>query len=1001
MWGGVKARAHHGDIFRGWSASQGLEKLRRKLYREPRPWYLAWSLHHHRHLLSDHHCARLLAWCTTVMDLEKRKTAKRQAYMYSQQVFQTMVHSHKVGSETYQEFFRLCATGRDLTTAFRWQQYLVETGHPFSLSHYTWLLHIAALSPNDESAEDMAEAVWEMYLARYFHLVKHEVTDGTTTLQFQTSDEETRELEGLFRAFKQLRSKIYHCAKPELLEFIDALPDGSSNSVSNDTWPPVSRHHTFRHLEAGASWTPPTLSRPHLRDSILHESFTNDLEQAAFAGNVQRVVELVDEYLRRISAEKSKESAKKHQAGERDIWHCFSDPSAVAFRKPLVEAGGVTAELYHYLIVAISATKPSLALRSLRCMEESNLQVLDLTRAVMIVRCEGSSADQQALLREQIKEIELRRKIDEDYDLTREVELFWKFCYADFFHYRNALSRMELYLILMEGLGPVRVQELLMEAKLHESCSMEDVVVIDENFRAAAAVYFRSCCGEVDVNKALDDITEKMPKLDISLVGSIPHFGDYALPEGEFVATDASALRNKLVGFKRIFLLDSSFVETSEHFITVGQTSDVEDEGSSLLLIPYCCLQQMSLTIEQENGIVTMDEALQEANKAEPFIASQRLRSLFALLRDVNKNRRTRVLHFSECLMAHSVMESQIKAAVLDPAHSDNDHLFLLLAMIRTIAPEEADVVLCTDDAALVKIFHDDKSASFFVGKISVMSSQPPPQVLQNGEDLIDDNPELCLSMDFEPKLQNSTYLGENNRVLEGTAMLPSKTQLPEVDEHVLGTAWLDMLDGEEQGEKLMDLASCTSYSQVEDSKTGSAREMKHVGEKENEKEEDEGEGEDDLAARENERLMNTYDSEHAVVPVGALMAEASSLGSVFEQFDVVGPDAEVERVMASPAPYETPGQPSLRPRRRTLLEMEARRNRGASNRQRFRLARRLSNISGGRVPFNFRYRVLEVNIADPKNKSFVDAYKKGVAKKRESFKRKFKKSYLVGGISP
>ncbi|RNC53058.1 hypothetical protein TcCL_ESM09653 [Trypanosoma cruzi] len=146
---------------------------------------------------------------------------------------------------------------------------------------------------------------------------------------------------------------------------------------------------------------------------------------------------------------------------------------------------------------------------------------------------------------------------------------------------------------------------------------------------------------------------------------------------------------------------------------------------------------------------------------------------------------------------------------------------------------------------------------------------------------------------------------------------------------------------------------------------------------------------------------MNTYDSEHAVVPVGALMAEASSLGSVFEQFDVVGPDAELERAMASPAPYETPGQPSVRPRRRTLLEMEARRNRGASSRQRFRLARRLSNISGGRVPFNFRYRVLEVNIADPKNKSFVDAYKKGVAKKRESFKRKFKKSYLVGGISP
>ncbi|RNF07045.1 hypothetical protein TraAM80_03679 [Trypanosoma rangeli] len=1002
MWGGVKVRAHHGDIFRGWSAGQGLESLRRQLYREPRPWYIAWSLHHHKHLLSDHHCARLLAWCTTVMDLEKRQAAKRQAYMYSQQVFQVMVHSHKVGSETYQEFFRLCATGRDLTTAFRWQQYLVETGQPFPLSHYTWLLRVALLSPNDENAEDMAEAVWETYLARYCHLMKQEVTGDIATSHFQPSnEEETRELEGLFKAFKQLRSKIVHVAKPELLDFIDSLPGSSWNSATLDPWPTVSRHHTFSQLEAGVSWAPPTLSHPHLRDSLLHESFTNDLEKAAFLSDAQRVVTLVNEYLKRISVEKSGESGKKYRAGERDIWHRYSDPSVAAFRKPLVEAGGVTAELYHYLIVALSTTQPTLALRTLRRMEETNLRVLDLTRAVMIVRCEGSPADQQALLQEQLQEIALRQKINHDYDVTRDVELFWKFSYAEFFHYRNALSRTDLYRILIEGLGPVRVQELLTEAKANDSCSYEDVVVFDESFRAAAAAYFRGLCGQLDVNKAMDEIAAKMPKLDISLVGSMPHFSDYALPEGDFVATDISALRGKLVGFKRIYVLDSSFVETSEQFLTVGQTSNTEDTGPYLVLVPYCCLQQLASTIEQEQDIVTFDEALQEANKAEPFIASQRLRSLFALLRDMNKNRRTRVLHFSECLMAHSVESSQIKAAGLDPTSSDNDHLFLLIAMVRAIAPAESEVVLCTDDAALVKLFLDDKLTSFFVGKIFMLSSQPPQEVLDNGDGLIDDNPDLCVSMDFEPKLQAPAPFGRNHHGSEANTLLPSEAQEHEANADALGAAWLDMLDGQEQGEQHLDTANDTPHPQNGTSTWKVAREMGNAGAKEEGKDDDKDDDDDDLEARKHESLMNMYESEHAVVPVGALMAEASSLGSVFEQFDVLGPDAQMDCAVASPVPQQTTGQPNERPRKRSLLEAEARKNRGASNKQRFLLAKRLSNISGGRVPFNFRYRILDVNIRDPKNKPYEDAYKEGVAKKRESFKRNFSKSYLVGGGSP
>lgn len=986
MWGGVKARVQHGDIFRAWSASQGLETLRHRLHREPRPWYVAWSLHKHRHLMGDHHCARLLAWCATVMNLERRRPAKRQAYMCAQQVFQVMVHSHKVGAETYREFFRLCATARDLTTAFHWQQYLVETGQSFPLSHYTWLLHIAALSPNDEQAEDMAEAVWEVYVARYCCPVRNDVTGDTATSHFQPSnEEESRQLEGLFRAFKALRPKIEHGTKSELLQFIDSLPDVTNSCAVNSAWPTTSRHHTFRELEAGASWKPPSLFHPRLRDSLLHADFVGDLEKAAFSSNVQRVVEMVNEYLKRILAEKNKTSAEEYRAaGRRDIWHCFADPSAMAFRKPLVEEGGVTAELYHYLIVALSTTQPSMALRTLRRMEEAGLRVLDLTRAVMIVRTEGSAAEQQALFQDQIREMELRRKIDEDYDITREVELFWKFKYAEFFHYRNSLTSMEFYRLLIEGLGPARVQQLLLDAKLHDVCALEDVVVLNKAFREAAAMHYRSLLGETEVNNALDTIARQMPKLDISLMGSLPHFSDYALPESDFVATDVLTLREKLGGYSKIFILDSSFVETSEQFLALGRSSIAKEPGSFLVLVPYCCLRQLASTIEQEEDIVSFDAALQANNNAEPFIASQRLRGLFALLNEGgNMNTRTRVLHFSECLLAHTV-----DTAGLDPGHSDNDHLLLVLAMIRAIAPETSRVVLCTDDAHLVKLLYSEKHASLFAGEVLVMSSAPSQEIVNTEENLINDNPDLCVPIDFEPKLHSSITDTERNHVSSGKLMAPSALQASAVDTDAATPTWLDMLDEEEEKTQRPSDAACSATPD----QNNVLKEGVMAG---NEEESD------DDGAKEHERLMNMYDSEHAVTPVGVRMAEASSLGSVFEQFDVLGPDAELDRAASSTAAPRTSDQPRDKFARRSLLDMEAKRNRGASNKQRFRLAKRLSNISGRRVPFNFRYRVVEVDITDPRNKSFRDAYKEGVAKKRESFKRKFHDSYLVGNVLP
>ncbi|KAG8349015.1 hypothetical protein ERJ75_000706200 [Trypanosoma vivax] len=971
MWGGVKIRTQYAEIFRSWSASQRLEVLRRQLYKEPRPWYLFWRLHQHRHLLGDHHCARVLSWCASIVQLERRPVARRQAYMYGQQVFQLMVHSHKVGHESYQEFFRLCAVGRDLTTAFRWQQYLVEAGESSPMHHYTWLLTIAALSPNDESAEDMAEAVWETYMARYCSTVRNELTGETAIAHFQPStDEEREQLDKLFRSFVALRPRIRSDANPKLVEFIDSLPTSITTGNPGTSWPTTSRHHIFPHLEAGVGWEGATLERPCLRDSILNAQFVEDLEKEAFVGNTRGVVALVQEYRGRVVAEKERASAVRFRAGERDIWQHYSDPTAVDFRKLLVEEGGVTAELYHYLIVAMSTLQPSLALRTLGRMKESKLRVLDLTRAVMIVRCEGLPQEQLSLLRDQLKEMEERRKIDEDYQITREVELFWKFNYAEFLHYRNALHREALYQILLEGLGAVRVQQLLLESEACGACSPVDVVVVDKDFREAAAKYYRRSRGKTEVDKALDEITHHLPKLDISLVGSCEHFSNYALPEEDFVATDIASLARKLTGYDTVYVLDSSFVESSEAFLFLGHSgSSGTSANRSLILVPLCCLQQLSSAFDQSSEFVSYDEALQEANQTEPFIASQRLRSLFSLLASQNNTVKARVLHFSECLLSHTVVANDSNAVQLQPAVSDNDHFLMVLAMIRAVTPASTEVVACTDDMQLVGRLSDKGFASFFAAEVRVISSEPPKDVVLLDEGLINDSPEICVPSNFEPVL--NFPMPRPNETPSMTTNAPV-VSLPITKPESDAAPWLDMLENDGL-EKRESATSDTPLRKAEGTTTSET---------------------DD--AQRYLKLMDTYESEHSIVPVGVHMAAASSLGSVFEQFDAISPDEAFEReitraTMIATAQSEGAGSGTgtgNRPRRRSLLEKEELKNKGKSGRQRYRLARRLSNLVGGRVPFNFRYKVIEVDIRNQNNKAFGDAYRAAVAKKREFFKK-------------
>lgn len=58
-------------------------------------------------------------------------------------------------------------------------------------------------------------------------------------------------------------------------------------------------------------------------------------------------------------------------------------------------------------------------------------------------------------------------------------------------------------------------------------------------------------------------ITQHTPQLDIALIGSAPHFDNYTLAYDDEIATDTMSLSARLNKYDNVFILDSSFIETS------------------------------------------------------------------------------------------------------------------------------------------------------------------------------------------------------------------------------------------------------------------------------------------------------------------------------------------------------------------------------------------------------------------------------------------------------
>ncbi|KAG5494051.1 hypothetical protein JKF63_01885 [Porcisia hertigi] len=1066
MWGGLKKRTHYGDVFKRWSASQGLDTLRTSLYKEPRPWYMAYTLHQANHLLQDHHCARLLAWSTSIVELRPSLAGKQEAYQYTQEMFSVFVRHHKVGQQSLNEYMRLCAVGKDLSSAFDWFKYWQEAqlGAHDELSLLSWLLQVASLSPNDERIEDMALTVLELYKHRFAgpsetFTAESAAASATSAApptaassssspppppppsaplrHFQpTSDVEKTDLQRFFCLFKQLASRVE--ANTQLRDFLSTLPISVTEAAeycATVGWPTESPHRLFpqleQHIRSGFTdvWPGrgehvseeeerPFVRRclPRLRDSLLHPSFLAKLEESAARHNVSKVVALVDKYeegirYERGSATGDRLSAARKRSSEEELWRMYEDPTSMAFRRRLVERGGVTPELYHYLITALATTQPSAALRTLERMEQAQLRPLDMTRAVVLVAVQDSAEERRRLFQAQLDEIRRRARLDADHGTLKIVEAYWKYDYVEFFYYRNALDKKDFYEFLLHHLGPLSLQQLLLDSHASgPTATPEDLVLLDEDLLVASRRYYRAQVGRSAVQGALNDISAHMPKLDIGLVGTLPHFGDYCLDANDSIANSEAALQGIMQPYDTVYVLDTSFVETSEAFLAVGAAS------RSLVLIPYLCLSQLADSVANADRFVTFDAALQQMTRMEPFLASQRLRGLSAMVstpslsQPEGAGRRTRVLHFTECLCANQVDPKLLHALGLSPSSRDNDQLILILAMLSSLKAPEARLVLCTDDAQLVERLERLRSSSLFRSAVEVMSTAPPEN-LDLERDLVNDNPllggseEWAASETFEPRLHivvdpnavkgdKETFRESQEQVTTDTSatdrgtMKCSHSEAPaNADARAalndgVDSPWLSLLEDDDD----LTFASAAPLPAPQVASVTATAPPPSSG----------------TAPEDEERralLMDLYETPFDVVPVGVRMEEASSVGSVFTEFDSLEPerreahaaDRAAARTSLSPGENESRKRGSGRNQRRhhSLLEKEMLANRGASNKDRFQMARRLSNWSGGRVPFNLRYRVVEANIRDPRNSHLRSSYEAALAKKRASFKQK------------
>ena len=969
MWGGPKfAAKSHVALFKEWSGPS--EEVRRKLIREPRPWYLFLGLHRAYHKIDDVEGAKFLTWSTSVFQLEQRPDAKIEAYQLSQEVFRTLHISHHVKHRTIEAMFRLCYAGKDLTSAYEWYNHLSKDPlitDQDCIRRMAWLLRIASVVPEDHVAESMACAVKELYVTKYCTIQDGVETEVQHNLQ-------PRQLEELFACFRNLESRISaNCEEdPALAAWISALPA----SPLAGGWKPeleTSEHKSpcvFPQLEAMILQARCSdLAAPTLIDSILNPDYIKALEAAAFSHDLPRTTKLIQRYQSCIASE----VAEKSVIGK-SVWRNPFNFTAKNFRFSIMgnETGSITAEIYHYLIVALSRTSTKLALETLKKVEQSNLRILDLTRAVMIWRLAESPEEQAVLFQQQMEAVRFRAQLDADRDITKAVLAYWAFDYTELLYYRNALGMTKFLLLLMNKMGVSSVFDLALRCKLcADHVLTEDLVSVNAPLRIAAAKHWWARNGPVQVADAIDEICNTSPHLDVALVAALKPFEDYTLQDGDEIATDPTMLqRTVLAGYDQVFLLDASFIESSESFECVASSTAIGlGNAKSLMLVTYSTLLDLYFGAKAASSPIpeSFDRAHVTTRPHIVMVLERRLVQLASLV----KMGRLRILHFTETLLSHGISGFPVSI------RTTNDEMLAVSVLLDCVMrsdvehphPQDRRVFLCTEDPALEKLTRDISASTSSWGRgISIVSSPEQSTESQQAKEASNSQSPLDvigISDTFEPVPNRPLAFDASSELMDESSQASQQTS----DESHVESPWLRMLD-EENNEPTSSLnvsAPAACASQVDETSLTLLQSSPLPATT----------GPQDPTAKIAQAISSYLPN------CGELLNNLSDLQrqnhcGISETF------GNRER-LSKPVPRRSPleeldAKKNKYAQHRTPLYREEKANLGLNRRQRVSLARHVSNVVDGRIPFNFRFNVYEANALDPRNKHLVKSFQRGLS---------------------
>jgi hypothetical protein len=915
---------------------------------------------------------------------------------------------------------------------------------PYQLWHYVWLLRIVAKSPNDDVVDEMVQAVRDVYETIFSPSRPDGAVEANNGEEVETSSEEIvvrhmvcdnfeeallqRELFALVRNLisriqdKELRS---WCMRAE--SSLVVSPDVACATSSDVCVAMKLQQWVFPQLDAqlapqeeiaeitkvvdNSGHRSPSIGRPYLTDSLLSPAFLEKIQSASFSFDVQAVGFWIQAFLEDIAGEKAKAhnasgSQQQKKAGYHHIstptnpipvWRDYRSHSHQAYRKQIVDEQGVPAELYHYLIVALSQLSPRMALVTKQKMSALGMRALDLTRAVLIVSCKESFEDQKALLIEQQQDFARRVQIDIDFETPKVIESFWKFEYHELFYLRNGAKKMQdFYVWLMDALDVPDVQRLIAatsDTLIHE----EELVALDEEVKDAVYRTLRKRRGAEAVESALDVITEHCPMLDLALINAFPHFKEYTLADNDEIATTVSELARRLFvssstqRSQDVYVMDSSFIETSEQFSTVTQQSARE----SVIVIPWFCLKHLVETIEGVDEHC-MDAELVKVRRHERNIAVQRLQQISALLLQQRAEKyigpKLVMLHFSECLLAQAIPLSEFPT--LSPETSDNDLMTSLLIMLSTVrgassSGTTSQVFLCSDDPQLLERVTNDVAS--YLPQVTVLST---PHV-EEAEGMEPQNQLLAVSMvssvaaNFEPNLGNKIVRVPKTNVgtqLETAAVQPPPLPAADVGHQRQDPSAEDLFGDVDEGHSLdatkVALSPPTPHVR-DDENTPASSWMSMLDGLESDHEAAGSHTVDGACAA----VVNVPQGRPSIVEdvsselkhTNKLVDDSETDDQLFSEFGVMTPDQRLELEMQRhPGRGHNDGQQTRRP---SVLQRESSRNKGYNKRGRLQLARELSNTVGRRVPFNFRYKVYEANVSDPRNahlkRSFDEQRKK------------------------